>query len=91
MTCSLTSLLGNYSPAAALHFTSTFGRSSPRTTKAWIFTSVIIDRTHAVYGSGMEAFSAAIPPLGFALDLIVQRVLTRMRKRSAARGGGASA
>jgi hypothetical protein len=39
----------------------------------------------------MEAFSAAIPPLGFALDLIVQRVLTRMRKRSAARGGGASA
>jgi hypothetical protein len=43
----------------------------PRTTKAWIFISVIVDRTHAVCGSGMEAASAAISPLGFALDLIV--------------------
>jgi hypothetical protein len=33
--------------------------------------SVIVDWTHIVCGSGMEAVSAAILPLGFALDLIV--------------------
>jgi hypothetical protein len=38
----------------------------------------------------MEAASAAISPLGFAMDLMLHRVLTRMRKRSAARSGGAS-
>jgi hypothetical protein len=31
----------------------------------------------------MEAASAAISPLGFVLDLMLQRVLTCMRKRSA--------
>jgi hypothetical protein len=34
-------------PSAALHSTSIFGRSSPRSTSAWIWASVIIDRTHA--------------------------------------------
>jgi hypothetical protein len=56
-----------------------FGRSSPWSTKAWIFASFIVDRTHAVCGSGMEAVSDAIPPLGFTLDLLLQRVLTCMR------------
>jgi hypothetical protein len=55
-----------------------------------IFASVIVDRTHTVCGSGMEAASATISPLGFALDLMLQRVLTHMRKRSTMRGGGAS-
>jgi hypothetical protein len=36
----------------------------------------------------MEATSAAISPLGFVLDLMLQRVLTRMCKRSAMRSGG---
>jgi hypothetical protein len=36
----------------------------------WIFASVIVDRTHAAYGSGMEAASTAISPLGFELDLM---------------------
>jgi hypothetical protein len=38
----------------------------------------------------MEVASAAITPLVFVLDLMLHRVLTRMRKRSAARSGGAS-
>jgi hypothetical protein len=38
----------------------------------------------------MEAVSAAIPPLGSGLDLIVQRILTHMRKRSTTRGDDAS-
>jgi hypothetical protein len=38
----------------------------------------------------MEAAFAAISPLGFAMDLMVQRVLTRMRKKSVMWGGGAS-
>jgi hypothetical protein len=91
MSCSLTSSLRNCSPAAALHSTSSLGQSSPRFTKVWILASVIVGRTHAVCGSGMEAASAAISPLGFAMDLMVQRVLTRMRKKSAMRGGSASA
>jgi hypothetical protein len=52
--------------------------------------SFIVDRTHTVCGSGMEAASAAISPLWFVLDLMLQRVLTRMRKRSAAQSGGTS-
>jgi hypothetical protein len=32
--------------------------------------SVIVDRTHTVCGSGMEAPSAAISPLGLMLDLM---------------------
>jgi hypothetical protein len=51
---------------------------------------VIVDRTHAVCGSRTEAASAAISPLGFVLDLTLHRFLTHMRKRSAARSGGAS-
>jgi hypothetical protein len=43
----LTSSLGNPSQAAALHSTSVFGRSSPRSTSAWILASVMVDRTHA--------------------------------------------
>jgi hypothetical protein len=42
--------------------------------------SVIVDRTHTTRGSRMEAATAAISPLGFALDVMVQRVLTRMRR-----------
>jgi hypothetical protein len=38
----------------------------------------------------MEAASTAISPLGFGLDLMLHKVLTRMRKRSATWGGGAS-
>jgi hypothetical protein len=89
-TCSLTSSLGNYSPAAALHSTSTFGRRSPQSIRAWIFASVIVDRTHAVCGSRMEAASAVISLLRLVLGLMLQRVLTRMRKRSATRSGSAS-
>jgi hypothetical protein len=82
MTCSLMSSVGNNSPVAAFHSTYAFGQSSLRSPKAWIFTSVIMDRTHGVCGSGMEAVSATISPLGFALDLIAQGVLTCMRKRA---------
>jgi hypothetical protein len=66
------------------------GRSSLWFTKAWILASVIVDRTYAACGSGMEASSAAISSLGFVLDLTLQRVLTCMRKRSAMRNGDAS-
>jgi hypothetical protein len=66
------------------------GRSSSRFTKAWILASAIVDWTHATCGSGMEAASASILPLGFVLDLMLQRVLTCMRKRSAVQSGGAS-
>jgi hypothetical protein len=52
--------------------------------------SVIADRTHAACGSGMQVTSAAILLLGFAVDLMWQRVLTRMRWRCTARSGGAS-
>jgi hypothetical protein len=52
---------------------------------------VIVDRTHTVCGSGMEAASAAISSLGFVLDLMLHRVLMRMRKKSVTRSGGASA
>jgi hypothetical protein len=47
--------------------------------------SVIVDRTHTVCGSGTEAVSTAISPLGFVLNLMVQRVLACMR-RGARRG-----
>jgi hypothetical protein len=47
--------------------------------------SVIVDRTHTACGSRMEAATTAISSLGFALDRMVQRVLTRMR-RGARRG-----
>jgi hypothetical protein len=57
--CSFTSSLGNSSPAAALYSTSVFGRSSPRSTSAWILASVIVDQTHAACGSGMQA---PLPP-----------------------------
>jgi hypothetical protein len=39
----LTSSVGNSSPAAALHSTSAFDRSSLRSTKAWILASIIVD------------------------------------------------
>jgi hypothetical protein len=38
----------------------------------------------------MEAASTAISPLGFALDLMLHRILTRIHKTSAVRGGSAS-
>jgi hypothetical protein len=38
----------------------------------------------------MKVASTAMSPLGFVLDLMLHRVLTRMRKRSAAWSGGAS-
>jgi hypothetical protein len=41
--------------------------------------SIIVDQTHAVCGSGMEAASAAISLLGFGLDLMPHKVLMRMR------------
>jgi hypothetical protein len=75
----LISSLENNSPATAFHSTSAVGRSSPRSTKSWIFSYIIVDRTHAVCGSVMEAVSVAISHLGFMLDLILQRVLTRLR------------
>jgi hypothetical protein len=55
---------------AALHSTSFFGRSSPRSTSTWILASVIVDQTHAAWGSGMQVVSAAISRLGFAVDLM---------------------
>jgi hypothetical protein len=57
-------------PVAALHSTSAISWSSPRSTSAWMFASVIVDRTQAACGSGMEVTSAAISPLGFELDLM---------------------
>jgi hypothetical protein len=52
--------------------------------------SVIVDRTHAVRRSGMQAASAAISLVGFGLDLMWHKDLTRMRWRNVARSGGAS-
>jgi hypothetical protein len=52
--------------------------------------SVIIDRTHAARGSGIQAASTAISLLGFELDLIWHRVLMRMPRKSAAWSGGAT-
>jgi hypothetical protein len=68
--------------AAALHSTSVFGRSSPRSTSAWILASVIVDRTHAAWGSRTQAVSAAISRLGFAVDLMWHRDLMRICRRS---------
>jgi hypothetical protein len=39
----------------------------------------MVDWTHTTRESGMEAASAAISPLGFGLDLMVHKVLMRMR------------
>jgi hypothetical protein len=66
------------------------GRSRPWSTNAWILASVIIDRTHAACGSGMEAPSAAISSLGLMLDLTWHNIFTRICRRSTARSGGAS-
>jgi hypothetical protein len=41
--------------------------------------SVIIDRTHTVCGSEMEAASATTSPLGFGLHLMEHKVLMHMR------------
>jgi hypothetical protein len=62
----------------------------PRSTSAWILASVIVDWTHTACGTGMQDASAAISLLGFAVDLMWQRVLMRMRWRSMAWSGGAS-
>jgi hypothetical protein len=86
----LTSSLGNSSPVAALHSSSAFDRSTPHSTSAWILASVIVDRTHAVRGSEMQAASTAISLLGFELDLIWHRFLMHMHRRIEAQSGGAS-
>jgi hypothetical protein len=52
--------------------------------------SVIVDRTHAVRGSGIEAPSAAISPLGLRFDLIWHKVFMHTCTRMMARSGGAS-
>jgi hypothetical protein len=65
-------------------------RSSPRSTSAWILASVIVNRTHTAWGSGMQASSVAILLLGFAVDLMWQSVLMRMHWRSTAGSVGAS-
>jgi hypothetical protein len=57
-------------PGGGLHSTFVFGRSSPRSTSAWILASVIVDQTHAALGFGMQAASAAISLLGFAMDIM---------------------
>jgi hypothetical protein len=41
--------------------------------------SVIVNRTHAVCGPGIEVASVAVSKLGFGLDLMVHRVLMSMR------------
>jgi hypothetical protein len=51
---------------------------------------VIVDWTHTVCGSEMEAASAAISSLGLGLDLIEHTVLMHIRV-GARRSGGASA
>jgi hypothetical protein len=50
--------------------------------------SVIVDRTHTAWGSGMQVVSAAISGLGFAVDLMWHRDLTRICWRRTARSGG---
>jgi hypothetical protein len=72
---------GNSSPAAVFHSTSAFSLTSPRSTRAWIFTSIIVDDTHTVRGSGIGRATAAIPRLGLDLDLKETRVWMRMHKR----------
>jgi hypothetical protein len=52
--------------------------------------SKTLTRTHAACGSGMEAPSAAISPLGLVLDLMWHKVFMRMRRRSTAWSGGSS-
>jgi hypothetical protein len=52
--------------------------------------SVIVDRTHTACGSGMEAPSTAISPLGLVLDLMWHKVFMRIRRKSTAQSGGAS-
>jgi hypothetical protein len=51
---------------------------------------LIVDRTHAACGFGMEAPSAAISPLGLVLDLMWHNIFTRMHRRRTTRSGGAS-
>jgi hypothetical protein len=49
--------------------------------------SVIIDRTHAAWGSGMQAVSSSILGLGFAVGLMWHRDLTRVCWRRTTRSG----
>jgi hypothetical protein len=73
---------------AVFHSTSTFGLSSPRSTKDWILASDIVDRTHTVRGSRIGVASVAISLQGFDLDLKEHKVLMSMR--SGARHGAAA-
>jgi hypothetical protein len=57
MTVSPVPSVENSSPAAGLQPTFVLGLSSPRSTRAWIGSSVTVDGSQTVRGSGTGAFS----------------------------------
>jgi hypothetical protein len=79
-------LVGNATPSADLHATCNLGRSSPRSTSDWIYSSVTVDVSQIVLGLGIAAFSILASSNPMVLDLKVTSDFTRMRGC----GGGGS-
>jgi hypothetical protein len=77
--------VGNASPAASLHATCDLGRSNPWSTSDWIYSSVTVDVSQIVLGSGIAGFSILACSNLMLLDLKITSDFTRMRGRS---GGG---
>jgi hypothetical protein len=71
--------VGNSSPAAGLQPTCDLGLSNPRSASDWICSSVTVDASQTVHGSGMGAFSILPSSKPVHLDLKVTSDLVRMR------------
>jgi hypothetical protein len=84
--------VGNSSPAAGLQPTCDLGLSSPRSASNWICSSVTVDASQTVHGSGTGAFSILPSSKPVHLDLKVMGDLVRMRGRgdSGPKLGGAA-
>jgi hypothetical protein len=85
MTVSSVPSVGNSSPTIGLQLTCDLGLSSPRYANAWICSSVTIDASQTVLGSGMGAFSVLPSSKLVHLDLKVTSDLVRMRERGGSR------
>jgi hypothetical protein len=76
--------VGNSSPGAGLQLTCDLGLSNPRSASDWICSSITVDVSQTVRGSGTGAFSIFSSSKPVDLDLKSRRDLVRMRGR---RGG----
>jgi hypothetical protein len=71
--------VGNSSPAAGLQPTCALGLSSPQSASDWIYSSVTVDVSQTVLGSGMGAFSILPSSKPVHLDQKVMSDLVHMR------------